>query len=76
MAGWEPFEQPKAGRVFKHYKSDLYDILETGFIEATEEPCITYRSQNKGFVGVRTARDFFATIKHDSKTLPRFRPID
>ena len=71
-AKWLEFDRPQAGAVFRHYKGGLYEIVATGFLEATEEPAIIYRSLKYETVWVRTAANFFEKVQVDGHAQPRF----
>lgn len=71
--GWDSFERPNNGQVFKHYKGGKYEIVATGFLEDSEAPCVVYRSQLKNIVWVRTAKNFFENVEYKGKTQPRFQ---
>jgi hypothetical protein len=72
-ASWAGFSRPQKGDRYQHYKGGQYEIVETGFLEATEEPCVIYQSLQNGSTWVRTAQNFLETIEFDGKILPRFR---
>jgi len=75
LALWDDFERPAIGDRFEHYKGGQYEIVETGFLEDTEAPCVIYRSLTKNITWVRTAKDFFETIEYEGKRLPRFTKL-
>lgn len=69
-------EKVKVGDKFSHFKhpDQFYTIIAVGFIEATEEPCITYRSEyGDKITWTRTEEDFFskATLE-DGTEVDRF----
>ena len=74
-AGWNDFNRPKDGQIFRHYKGGQYAIIATGFLEDTEAPCVVYRSLKKNIVWVRTAKNFLENIEHDGITQPRFEQV-
>jgi hypothetical protein len=74
-SGWDGLNRPKNGQVFKHYKGGTYEIVETGFLEDSEAPCVVYRSLEKNIVWVRTAKNFLEQVEHDGKLQARFAPV-
>lgn len=76
LAGWQGYERPTDGQKFRHYKGGVYEILATGFLEDSEEPCVVYRSFKKNIVWVRTAKNFLEEIEHDGVKQPRFARIE
>ncbi len=74
-AGWIGLDRPENGLIFQHYKGGKYEIVETGFLEDSESPCVVYRSLEKNLVWVRTAKNFLEPIEHDGIIQPRFKPI-
>ncbi|MEO5690887.1 MAG: DUF1653 domain-containing protein [Candidatus Saccharimonadales bacterium] len=75
VSGWNEYKRPEIGDMFKHYKGDIYEIVTTGFIETTLVACVVYRSTTTHVVWVRTAQDFFETVKHAKQTVPRFTHV-
>lgn len=76
LASWDDFTRPRDGQVFQHYKGGLYEIVATGFLENTEEPCVVYRSLEKSIVWVRTAKNFLESVEHNGVTTARFTKLD
>ncbi len=72
VSGWNQYVRPEAGDIYKHYKGELYEIVTTGFIETTLEPCVVYRSLTTHLVWVRTAADFFERVDHQGTSTIRF----
>lgn len=75
QAEWDSFERPADGDRYRHYKGGEYEIVATGFLEATETPCVAYRSLEKGIVWVRTAKNFLETVEHNGEIVTRFTKI-
>lgn len=71
-AGWDVFERPKDGQIYKHYKGGKYEIIATGFLEDSEVPCVIYRSLKHNIIWVRTAKNFLETVQYEGVTQPRF----
>ena len=63
---------PLSGEVYRHYKGGRYVVLHCGVLEATIEPCVMYRSLEKGYVWVRTLEDWSASLIVDGKKVCRF----
>jgi hypothetical protein len=74
-AEWLNFVRPKDGQLFEHYKGGKYEIVATGFIENSEEPCVVYRSLEKNIVWVRTAQNFTENIDNNGTIKPRFKSL-
>lgn len=72
VSGWNDYVRPEPNDVYRHYKGELYEIVTTGFIETTLEPCVVYRSVATHMVWVRTAKDFLEDIEHNGTRVPRF----
>lgn len=69
-------EKVKVGDKFSHFKhpDQFYTIVAVGFIEATEEPCITYQAEyGDKITWTRTESEFFskATLE-DGSSVDRF----
>jgi hypothetical protein len=75
QAGWENFERPADGDRYRHYKGGEYEIVATGFLEATTTPCVAYRSVEDNIVWMRSARNFLEPVEHDGQTVPRFAKL-
>ncbi|MGC1177399.1 MAG: DUF1653 domain-containing protein [Candidatus Saccharimonadales bacterium] len=75
QAGWQAFDRPTDGALYRHYKGGRYEIVATGFLEDTETPCVAYRSLEKNIVWVRTAKNFLEKVEHDGQIVPRFSKI-
>lgn len=73
---WNDFRRPRDGQMYQHYKGGKYEIVATGFLENSEEPCVVYRSIEKNIVWVRTAKNFLEKVEHNGKVRPRFKPIE
>lgn len=75
VVGWKKFTRPTVGQMFRHYKGSIYEIVTTGFLEDSGEPCVIYRSLENEIVWVRTAKNFFETVDYQGKQQPRFEKI-
>lgn len=75
-AGWDGFDRPKDGQIYKHYKGGAYSVVATGFLEGGETPCVVYKSLIDKNTWVRTAQNFFETIEINGKLIPRFEPVE
>jgi hypothetical protein len=75
QAGWNDFERPSGGDIYRHYKGGQYEIVATGFLEDSEAPCVVYRSLKKHIVWVRTAKNFLEKIEYKGESIPRFTKI-
>jgi hypothetical protein len=72
---WAAFDRPINGTRYRHYKGGEYEVVTTGFLEETEEPCVIYRSLKNNSIWVRTAQNFLEGIEHNGHVLPRFQKI-
>lgn len=72
QASWSVFDRPEDGAEYIHYKGGHYTIIATGFLEATETPCVIYKSLKNDSIWVRTAENFLESVDHDGKRVPRF----
>ncbi len=73
--GWDGMDRPKDGQIYQHYKGGKYEIVATGFLEDSEEPCVVYRSSEKNIVWVRTAKNYLESVEYGGATVPRFKVI-
>lgn len=77
---------PVVDGVYRHYKGGLYVVLAISLDEATGEPLVTYRSNQKGTYWTRTLRNFQEHVRVATGTdvggsqiereVPRFRRED
>jgi hypothetical protein len=72
---WADFNRPADGARYRHYKGGEYEIVATGFLEESEQPCVIYRSIETNQVWVRTASNFLEMIDQNSQTQPRFMQV-
>jgi hypothetical protein len=72
QAGWDNLDRPITGSIYEHYKGGRYVIVETGFFEDSEAPCVVYKSLKKDITWVRTAKNFMEEIEWDGKKRRRF----
>lgn len=72
---WDRFDRPAAGSHYRHYKGGIYEIVATGFLEASETPCVIYRPLKKQTIWVRTTQNFLEAVEYDGQTLPRFTKL-
>lgn len=73
--GWNGLNRPATGQIFQHYKGGKYEIMATGFLEDSEEPCVIYRSLLENIVWVRTAGNFLENVEYNGKIQSRFKLI-
>jgi hypothetical protein len=76
LAGWDAYDRPKNGAIYRHYKGGEYEIVATGFFEEAETPCVVYRSLEKDITWVRTAKNFLEEIEHNGVRCSRFTPVE
>jgi hypothetical protein len=76
QASWSFFDRPKDGEEYVHYKGGHYQIVATGFLEASEVPCVIYKSLKNKSIWVRTAENFLETIEYNGQAVPRFSKIE
>jgi hypothetical protein len=59
--------------IYKHYKGNLYEVLETGRHSETEELMVIYRTlYGDGGTWVRPYDMFIETVKVEEKIVKRF----
>ena len=59
--------------IYKHYKGNLYEVLDTGKHSETEELMVIYRTlYGDGGTWVRPYEMFIETVNFDGKSLKRF----
>lgn len=70
----------KVGDKFSHYKhpDQFYKIIAVGFIESTEEPCITYQAEyGDKITWTRTDGEFFAKVTlENGNIVDRFTKVE
>ena len=65
------------GRMFRHFKGNLYRLEEFAKDSETLEEMVVYRALygDEG-LWVRPAKMFFETIERDGKRIKRFQPLE
>lgn len=59
--------------LYRHYKGNLYDVLDTATHSETEETLVVYRAlYGAGGLWVRPLAMFRETVELDGKRVPRF----
>lgn len=61
---------------YQHYKGGQYQVLGIAKHSETLEELVIYQSLNNNLLWARTKKMFLETVKHDGKTIPRFRYIE
>lgn len=73
-------QKVKVGDKYSHFKypNQFYTIVAIGFIESTEEPCITYRADYADKITwVRTESEFFSKAKlENGNMVDRFTKVN
>ena len=65
------------GRMFRHFKGNLYRFEEFAKDSETLEEMVVYRAlYGEQGLWVRPAKMFFETIERDGKTMKRFELIE
>lgn len=64
------------GATYRHYKNQLYAVLDLAILEATNEICVIYQA-NYGdkLTFIRPLADWLQTVEWQSEVLPRFTKI-
>lgn len=75
QAQWGSYDRPETGATYVHYKGGEYTIVETGFLEDSEAPCVVYRSKHHDIVWVRTAKNFLEEVEYNGRRQPRFEKV-
>lgn len=69
----------KVGGLYHHYKdrNQLYKVLNLGFFEENEKPCVVYQNQKSGMVWVRSCDSWLQKVDLPSnQTSDRFVKVD
>ena len=71
-------EQAKlVGRMFRHFKGNLYRLEGVAKNSETMEEMVVYRAlYGDGGLWVRPAKMFFETVERDGKTMKRFELLE
>lgn len=66
------------GSHWTHFKKpdEIYEIVEVGFIESTEEAAVVYRTLDGSLVWVRPLEEFLAKVEYKGVSGARFRRVD
>ena len=61
------------GEKYRHYKGNLYTVLEIALIEATLEPAVMYRAEyGAKLTFIRTVKEWSDQVTFKGKSTPRF----
>ncbi|QMT32297.1 DUF1653 domain-containing protein [Alysiella filiformis] len=65
--------QPIVRGIYRHYKGNLYEVLEIATHSETAEKLVVYRALYGDFgVWVRPLAMFAQSVQHHNQTVPRF----
>lgn len=66
------------GSHWTHFKKpdEPYEVVEIGFLEATEEAVVIYKKADAPLVWVRPLEQFLAKIEYQGVSGARFRRVD
>jgi len=65
------------GRMFRHFKGNLYRLEGFAKDYETLEEMVVYRAlYGERGLWVRPAKMFFETVERDGKTMKRFEPVE
>ncbi len=62
--------------LYRHYKGGLYDVQELATLEANEVSYVVYRQLLSGRVFLRPTQEFFGTVNHQGKIIPRYTYLE
>lgn len=65
----------QAGRLYRHYKGGLYEMMGAATLESDLSAMIVYRSAD-GALWIRPRAVFFEQVEVDGRLFPRFAPVD
>lgn len=68
----------EVGGIYSHYKypENIYQVVNLGFIEATDEVCVIYQATyDKDLVFIRPLNSWLETSEWKGKTTLRFKKI-
>lgn len=65
--------KPIVRGIYRHYKGNLYEVLEIATHSETAEKLVVYRALYGDFgVWVRPLAMFAQSVQHNNQTVPRF----
>jgi hypothetical protein len=65
-------EQVLKGHFYRHYKGNVYEVLEIGLHTETEESVVIYRPKEGGQTWVRPLKMFLESVDTSLGRVPRF----
>jgi len=72
----DPIQDIKRGR-YRHFKGNLYDVIDIAHHSETQEPMVVYRAlYGEHGLWVRPLAMFLETIQRDGKIIQRFQHLD
>jgi len=61
---------------YRHFKGGIYEYLHTARLESDPDvKMIVYRAPDNS-LWVRTEQNFFGTVLHEGREVPRFAPLE
>lgn len=67
--------QPEIGKLYRHYKGTVYQVLAVGLHTETLEELVVYKAIGEDQVWIRPLKMWIETIKVENKLIPRFTLI-
>lgn len=67
--------QPEIGKLYRHYKGTVYQVLAVGLHTETLEELVVYKAIGGDQVWIRPLKMWIETIKIENKLIPRFTLI-
>ena len=64
------------GKKYRHYKGDLYNVLNIAVHTETEEVLVIYQGVKSSKIWARPKAMFEDTVEINSKTINRFEELD
>lgn len=72
----EAATQVVVGAAYKHYKNQLYKVIDLAILETNMEICVIYKAQyGQQLTFIRPLEDWIKEVKWQGKILPRFTKI-
>lgn len=67
--------QPEVGKLYRHYKGNVYQVLAVGLHTETLEELVVYKAISGDQVWIRPLKMWIETVKVNNILTPRFTLI-
>lgn len=68
-------ESIRPGQRYRHYKGNVYEVLDIGIHTETEERMVVYRPVTGGETWIRPLAMFLEEVEWEGKIVPRFQMV-